>query len=83
MTRHGVNVRRERVALLDDVADDVALLVSKYPRLLVQSGVLCGMRAQHRAEGSELHPAYIHLRIDGVGSHVSADVVAPVAVEHV
>ena len=62
---------------------DVALAVGEHPRLLVQSGVLRRVGAQDRAERAELHPAYIHLGVDGVGAHVSAHIVAPVAVEHV
>ena len=62
---------------------NVALAVGEHPRLFIESGILCGVGAQNRAECTELHPAYVHLGVDRVGAHVSAHVMAPVAVEHV
>ena len=81
--RHAIYIRCELVALAYYVVQDVALVVGEHPRLLVQSGVLRRVGAQDRAERAELHPAYVHLGVDGVGAHVSAHIMTPVAVEHV
>ena len=82
-SRHTIYIRCELVALAYYVVQDVALAVGEHPRLFIESGVLRRVGAQDRAERAELHPAYVHLGVDRVGTHVSAHVVAPVAVEHV
>ena len=77
---HRVDIRVEGITRLDDVAQHACHRVREHPRLLVKTGVLRRMAAEDRTEESKLHPADIHLRVNAVRPHVSADVMAPITI---
>ena len=80
---HGVDVGSHAIALEDGVADDAEVLVVKGPRFLVERGALGRVGTQDGTQRTKLEPAYIEFGVYAVGVHVAADVVAPVAIEHV
>ena len=81
---HGIDIGCHGVALAHGVAKRKGDVVVEHPRLFLELGILGGVCAHNRAHGAELHPAGIHLGVDAVDAvHVSAEVVAPVAIEYI
>ena len=83
---HRIDIRYKRVAAVDDTLQTALRSMVEGPRFLVQRRVFGGVCAQDGQVLSHLHGTGIELCGNGRApfqAHVAADVVAPVAIEHV
>ena len=86
LASHRINIRYERVTSVDDALQSAFCGMVEGPRLLVQRRVFGGVGAQDGQVLSHLHGTGIELRGNRCSpfqAHVSANVVAPIAVKHV
>ena len=83
LASHGVDVRNESIASVDNFCDALLGHVVEGPRLFVQTRVLCAVAAQDGQVLPHLHGTGVELGLDTAAELlvlVSADVVTPIAI---